>query len=69
MSRHQSASLKPISRSPVATTSVSSGKAQSWSSITTPVRALRPGPTSMRLRATGWSGPNTAPEARRKMAA
>jgi len=28
---------------------------------------LRPGPTSIRFRATGWSAPKTAPEARRKI--
>ena len=63
--RAQSTSLKPSLRSAVCTISVRSGKAQSSSSIATPLRGARPGSISMRLRATGWSGPNIAPEAMR----
>ena len=39
----------------------SSGKAQSSSSMTTPLRAPRAAGTSKRLKATGWSRPEHRP--------
>ena len=58
--------LKPSLRSEVPTISLRRGKAQSSSSIITPSSAAMPGSISMRRRLTGWSGPNTPPEAMRK---
>ncbi len=66
-SRHQFASLKAVSASPVSTMSCSSGKAQSSSSMATPLRAFC-GPStgiSRSCRITGWSSPNIWPEAMR----
>ena len=62
----QLTSLKPSSMSVVATTSLRRGNAQSSSSMTTPLSASRAGGISIRFSATGWSGPNMAPDAMRK---
>jgi hypothetical protein len=59
------ASPKATSASSVVVTSASSGKAQSSSSITTPLRAPRAGVISSSWRITGWSGPSRAPLAMR----
>ena len=57
---------KPSSSEAVATIPLSSGNAQSCSSMTTPPSAGSAGSISMRCRITGWSGPNIEPEAIRK---
>jgi len=61
-----SASPKATSASSVRTISLSSGKAQSSSSIATPSSAPRAGVISNMFNATGWSGPSMAPDAIRK---
>ena len=62
----QSTPLNPSSRDEVGTIPLRSGKAQSWSSMTTPPSAGRAGSTSTRWRMTGWSAPNIEPDAMRK---
>ena len=56
---------KPSSRFAVGTMPLSSGNAQSSSSITTPPSAGKAGSISIKCKMTGWSGPNIAPEAMR----
>ena len=58
-SRAQEVPSKAVSRSVVVTMSLTRGKAQSSSSITTPSRAFIPGSISSRRSTTGWSGPNS----------
>ena len=57
---------KAVLRSEVATMSVTSGKAQSSISMTTPSRTLSAGSISSRRRTMGWSAPSSWPEAMRK---
>ena len=56
---------KAVSRSVVATMSLTRGKAQSSISMTTPSSAFMPGSISRRRSTTGWSGPSIWPEAMR----
>jgi hypothetical protein len=57
---------KAVLRSEVATMSVTSGKAQSSISMTTPSSTRRAGSISSRRRTIGWSAPRSWPEAMRK---
>ena len=57
---------KAVLRSEVATTSASSGKAQSSISMTTPSSTPMAGSISSRRSTTGWSAPRSWPEAMRK---
>ena len=69
MKMTQSAPSNATRASSDALTSARVGNAQSSSSMMVPVRAGRAGVISRRLSATGRSGPNTAPEASRKIVA
>ena len=64
-SNAQFAVANPTFKSDVASIPFNKGKAQSCNSITTPSRAGNAGSISIRRKATGWSGPNIAPEAMR----
>ena len=65
-SRAHDVPSKAVLRSEVATMSLTRGKAQSSSSMTTPSSAFMAGSISSRRSTTGWSGPSSWPEAMRK---
>lgn len=60
-SKATSMSVKAVWISTVATMSASRGKAQSWSSRTTPFRAASATGMSSMWRMTFWFGPKTSP--------
>ncbi len=65
-SRAHDVPSKAVLRSAVATISVTSGKAQSSISITTPSSTPRAGSISSRRKTMGWSAPSSCPDAMRK---
>ena len=63
------APLKAAAGSLVASIPLSSGKAQSSSSMTTPARAFMAGSISSSWRITGWPAPSISPDAIRNKSA